>query len=63
MGEFNPNKYKYAYGKEHYKPFIVHLKKEEKDEITEYLKLHNISQAEFLRDSFKRLKVRLERKK
>lgn len=54
--EFNQQKYKQEYAKQHYKSFLVSLKNEEIDELNKLLKKHNLTKAQFLRNAIEELK-------
>ena len=65
MGEknkFDKIKYNAEYNKLHNKKFACELRKEVYAEIDEFLKRHSISKAQFVRDSFKKLKEELKDK-
>ncbi len=57
MVKFNQTKYIQEYNKDHYKVFKVELKKEEYNALNEYLKKHNKTKAQFLRDAMLDKKV------
>lgn len=54
--EFNSTEYKRTYSKEHYSTFKVDIKKEEKKELDDLLKIKGISKAQFLRNAIIDLK-------
>ena len=60
---FDQRKYKNEYRKKYTKQFNVDLNIEEHQEITNFLKLRNITKVKFIRDAFKELKEKEERKK
>ena len=49
MKEFNQKDYIKEWKKDNYKQFKVELKKEEKEELTELLKNHDLSGSDFVR--------------
>ena len=51
------------YRKKHKKQFNVDLNADEHEEITNFLKSKNITKVKFVRDAFKELKEKEERKK
>lgn len=53
---FNKKEYDMKFRKEKYSRFLVDLPKDEKKELDELLKKHNISKADFLRWSIKKFK-------
>lgn len=60
---FNKSQYDMEYRKKHKKQFNVDLNIEEHEEITNFLKAKAISRVKFVRDAFKELKEKEERKK
>ena len=60
--EFNKSQYDMEYRKKHKKQFNVDLNIEEHEEITNFLKSKNITRVKFVRDAFKELKEKEERK-
>lgn len=59
---FDQRKYKNEYRKKNTKQFNVDLNIEEHQEITNFLKIRNITKVKFIRDAFKELKEKEERK-
>lgn len=60
---FNKTQYNIEYRKKHKKQFNVDLNTDEHEEITNFLKTRNITKVKFIRDAFKELKEKEERKK
>ena len=60
---FDKIKYNMEYRKKHKKQFNVDLNADEHEEITNFLKSKNITKVKFVRDAFKELKEKEERKK
>ncbi len=58
---FDQKAYEQKYKKEHYSVFKVDLKKNEKEELDELLKIANISKAAFLRNAINDLKKSLQK--
>ena len=61
--EFNKSQYDMEYRKKYKKQFSVDLNIDEHEEITNFLKAKNITKVKFVRDAFKELKEKEERKK
>lgn len=59
---FDQRKYKNEYRKKHIKVFCVDLNIAEYEELANFLKLRNIPKVKFVRDAFKELKEKEERK-
>lgn len=60
---FNKREYDNNYEKEHYSQFKAKLSKEEKKELDEFLEKNNLTKPEFIRQSFKLMKDKLNIKK
>lgn len=58
--EFNQQQYIKEYNQAHYKTFKVELKKEEKEELDDLLKLHEIKKSTFLRTAINNFKEDLK---
>lgn len=61
--EFNQLEYIKAYDKNHYSKFSAKLKKEELEEINQFLKENNMNKREFILKAYKILELKIEVKK